>query len=183
MLRAAQKNIHHTNLTLRLTLTLSKIAQALYLYADHILWLSRSGLVKSINAKKWNDTANKYWFVSIVINLCRDFYELLKLIDETFARQGSKKSVENLVFGLSTYHFSSQSKRDLLNASLQTYSYLYRNRAVFIDTTKNICDLFIPMTALGYTKLRPSTVGILGAISSIAGIMVLLQPSAKLTPS
>lgn len=182
LLRAAQKTIHHRNLTLRLTLTLSKIAQALYLYADHILWLSRSGLVKSINAKKWNDTANKYWFVSIVINLCRDIYELSRLMDETFSL-GSKKSIENFVFGMNSSRFAIQSKRDLMNASLQAYSYIYRNRAVFIDTTKNLCDLFIPMTALGYTKLRPSTVGILGVVSSIAGIMVLIQPSAKLTPS
>lgn len=139
--------------------------------------------MKSINAKKWNDTANKYWFVSIVINLCRDVYELAKLIDETFGRNGGKKSVENFMFGMNTVHFSIQSKRDLMDASLKAYSYIYRNRAVFIDTTKNLCDLFIPMTALGYTKLRPSTVGILGVISSIIGIMVLVQPTTKLLPT
>lgn len=181
---AAQRTIHHTNVTLRLTLTLSKIAQALYLYADHIIWLSRSGLGKTIDAKKWNDTANKYWFVSIVMNLCRDFYELSRLIDRTLnAGNGrTKQTLYRWLFDTNA-NISSLSKRDLQRTSLQAYSYVYENRDIFIDTTKNLCDVFIPLTALGYTKLKPRTVGLLGVISSIAAIMVLLQPSAKLQPS
>lgn len=181
VLYAAQRTIHHTNVTLRLTLTLSKIAQALFLYADHIVWLSRTGLVKSIDAKKWNDTANKYWFVSIVMNLCRDVYELSKLIDRTLSGK-SRQTLYNWLFHTNA-NISTLSKRDLSRASLQVYSYLYENRDIFIDTTKNMCDVFIPLTALGYTKLKPRTVGILGVISSVAAIYVLLQPAAKLQPS
>lgn len=176
ILHAARRSIHHSNLTLRYTLTLSKIAHAVYLYADHILWLSRSGVVKAINASKWNETANKYWLASIVINLCRDFYELSKLIDQsTGGRRGRlTKRVEAI---------SLRSKQDLQRASLLVYSYVHTHRDVFIDTTKNLCDLFIPLTALGYTKLKPRTVGLLGVISSIAAILVLLEPAAKLVPS
>ncbi|XP_055311873.1 peroxisomal membrane protein 11B [Sitodiplosis mosellana] len=184
LMYAAQRTIHHTNVTIRLTLTLSKIAQALYLYADHILWLSRSGLAKSIDAKKWNDTANKYWFVSIVVNLCRDIYELSRLIDRTLnAGNGrNKQTLYRWIFDTNT-NISTLSKRDLTKASHQMYAYTYENRAIFIDTTKNLCDIFIPLTALGYTKLKPRTVGLLGVISSIAAIIVLLQPAAKLQPS
>lgn len=178
---AAQRTIHHSNVTLRLTLTLSKIAQALFLYADHIIWLSRTGLVKSIDAKKWNDTANKYWFVSIVMNLCRDLYELSQLIDRTLNGR-TKQTFYSWLFHTNA-NISTLTKRDLSKASLQVYSYMYENRDIFIDTTKNLCDVFIPLTALGYTKLKPRTVGILGVISSIAAIYVILQPSAKLQPS
>lgn len=184
VLYAAQRTIHHTNVTLRLTLTLSKIAQALFLYADHIIWLSRTGLVKSIDAKKWNDTANKYWFVSIVMNLCRDFYELSRLIDRTL-NSGNGRNNQTLYRWLfdTNANISSLSKNDFGKASLHAYSYVYENRAIFIDTMKNMCDVFIPLTALGYTKLKPRTVGLLGVISSIAAIMVLIQPAAKLQPS
>lgn len=175
LLHAARKNIHHRNITLRLTLTLSKIAQALYLYADHVLWLSRSGVVKSINANKWNETANKYWLASIAINLCRDMYELSKLFDQSVGRSGTITKR----FG----DISLRSKNDLHRTSLQMYSYVQSNRAIFIDTTKNLCDLFIPLTSLGYTNLKPRTIGMLGVISSIAGILVLLEPAAKLVPS
>lgn len=179
---AAQRTIHHTNVTLRLTLTLSKIAQALFLYADHIIWLSRTGLSKSIDAKKWNDTANKYWFVSIMMNLCRDFYEISKLIDRTLNAGRTKQTINRWLFETNA-NISTTSKRDMMNAGLQVYSYVYENRAIFIDTTKNLCDVFIPLTALGYTKLKPRTIGFLGVISSIAALIVLLQPAAKLQPS
>lgn len=184
MLYAAQRTIHHTNVTLRLTLTLSKIASALFLYADHIVWLSRTGLVKSIDAKKWNDTANKYWFVSIVMNLCRDIYELSALIDRTLKTSNgrSTQTINRWLFDTNA-NISTLSKRDFARASHQAYAYAYENRAIFIDTIKNACDLFIPLTALGYTKLKPRTVGLLGVISSIAAIIVLLQPAAKLHPS
>lgn len=184
VLYAAQRTIHHSNVTLRLTLTLSKIAQALFLYADHIIWLSRTGLVKSIDAKKWNNTANKYWFVSIVMNLCRDFYELSRLIDRTL-NSGNGRTKQTLYRWLfeTNSNISTLSKRDVSKASLYVYSYVYENRAIFIDTMKNMCDVFIPLTALGYTKLKPRTVGMLGVISSIAAIMVLIQPAAKLQPS
>lgn len=182
LMYAAQRTIHHSNVTLRLTLTLSKIASALFLYADHILWLSRSGLIKSIDAKKWNDTANKYWFVSIVMNLCRDFYELSRLIDRTLNSGRTKQTLSRWLFDTNA-NISTVSKQDLSKASLQAYSYVYENRAIFIDTMKNMCDVFIPLTALGYTKLKPRTVGLLGVISSIAAIIVLIQPAAKLQPS
>lgn len=184
VLNAAQKSIHHTNVTLRLTLTLSKIAQALFLFADHIIWLSRSGLSKSINAKKWNDTANKYWFVSIVANLCRDFYEITQLIERTLnsGNGRTRQSIHGWLFNTNT-NISTLSKKDLSKASLQAYAYVYENRAIFIDTIKNLCDVFIPATALGYTKLKPRTVGLLGVISSIAALIVLIQPTAKLQPS
>lgn len=178
LLHAARRNIHHRNLILRLTLTLSKIAQALFLYADHILWLSRSGVVKSINANKWNETANKYWLASIVINLCRDMYELSKLFDQSIGGGGGGGTITKR-FG----NISVRSRNDLQRASLHLYSYMQYNRAIFVDTTKNLCDLFIPLTALGYTKLKPRTIGMLGVISSIAGILVLLEPAAKLVPS
>lgn len=184
MLYAAQRTIHHTNVTLRLTLTLSKIASALFLYADHIVWLSRTGLGKSIDAKKWNDKANKYWFVSIVMNLCRDIYELSRLIDRTLnASNGrSKQTINRWLFDTNA-NISTLSKQDFKTASHQAYQYIYENRAIFIDTVKNACDVFIPLTALGYTNLKPRTVGMLGVISSIAAIMVLIQPAAKLQPS
>lgn len=168
---AAQKTIHLHNLTLRFTITISKLAQALYLYADHIIWLSRSGINKSIDAKKWNDRANKFWLLSIVMNLCRDFYEISKLINTSSLNGHSiKRTISNL---------NTQKNFDFMH---HFYSWQYAHRSVLLDTTKNICDFFIPLTALGYTNLKPRTVGILGVISSLIALSVLIQPSVKLTP-
>lgn len=183
LMYAAHRSVHHANVFLRFTITMSKIAQALYLYCDHIIWLSRTGLTKSIDANKWNRTANKFWFVSIVMNLCRDFYELSKLMERTFHGNGSTKRTINRWLFDTNANISLLSKNDLTNASLQAYSYMYENRAIFLDATKNLCDVFIPLTGLGYTRLKPRTVGLLGVISSIAALIVLIQPAAKLQPS
>lgn len=112
---------------------------------------------------------------------CRDFYELSKLLNRTL-KGSNKQTLYRWLFDTNS-NITTLSKRDLSKATHQLYEYLYEHRDVFIDTTKNVCDVFIPLTALGYTKLKPRTVGILGVISSLAAIYVLIQPHAKLQPS
>lgn len=184
LLYAAQKSIHHTNIPLRVTITLSKVAQALYLYADHIIWLSRSGLTKATDAKKWNDEANKYWFIAITMNLCRDLYEISRLIDRTLKsdRNAAKQTLHRWLFDTDR-NIATLSKQDLARTSMHVYGFLYEHRDIFVDTTKNLCDVFIPLTALGYTSLKPRTVGLLGMISSVAALYCLIQPTAKLLPA
>ena len=38
----------------------------------------------------------------------------------------------------------------------------------------------IPLTALGYTRLSPGAIGFLGMISSLAGLLTLIDPHAQL---
>lgn len=156
------------NATIRYTVTLSKIANSLFLFADHILWLGRAD-VCSIDTEKWSRTCNKYWLYSITMNLVRDFYELSRIV------QYQKHSVvpDN---GVNNFN-------DVIKALTRVISIIQSNQNVVIDTVKNGCDFFIPLNALGYTKLSPGTIGLLGAISSIAGLLVLLDPQKKLSPS
>ncbi|XP_055920222.1 peroxisomal membrane protein 11B-like [Eupeodes corollae] len=90
---ASLKTFHYPDSAIRVTHTLSKLSQALYLIADHLMWLSRTGLFKSINARKWSQTANKYWLLSITMKLCRDVYEILRLVD--LHRAARKSGVAN----------------------------------------------------------------------------------------
>lgn len=52
--------------------------------------------------------------------------------------------------------------------------------ALFLDTVKNVCDLFIQMTYLDLIYLSPGTVGFLGCVSSAIGIYLLIYPELKL---
>lgn len=171
------KSIHHHDYTLRITLTLSKLCQALYLFADHFLWLARAGLLSEINLRKWTRHANKYWLLSVIMNLCRDFYEIMNLWDlhRTACRSDLRAQPSPVV--------SIRSPRDFARLALHSYSLMLDHKDVLVDTVKNTCDLFIPLTALGFTNLTPRTIGMLGAISSVAGIMALVTPSAKLLPA
>ncbi|XP_055917599.1 peroxisomal membrane protein 11B-like [Eupeodes corollae] len=173
---ASLKTFHYPDAAIRVTLTLSKLSQALYLIADHLMWLSRTGLFKSINARKWSQTANKYWLLSITMNLCRDVYEILRLVD--LHRAARKSGVANTRLSACI-----RSPRDFQRLALQSYGVLYGHRDVVVDTVKNVCDFFIPFAALGYANLSPRTIGLLGTISSMAGIMVMAEPSTQLLPS
>lgn len=176
LLYASLRTIHYPDAAIRVTLTLSKLSQSLFLMADHLMWLSRTGLFKSINVQKWSKTANKYWLLSITMNLCRDVYEILRLVD--LHRAANKSGMSD-----SRISVCVRSPRDLQRLALESYGVLYGHRDVVVDTVKNMCDFFIPFSALGYANLSPRTIGILGAISSMAGLITIAQPTTQLVPS
>lgn len=156
---------------LRITLTTSKLAHALYLYADHIVWLTKSGFLKT-DSDSWNRTANRFWLFSIIANLMRDFYEIYHILE---ANRTSFLRPSELLNSSMRFEFNESIKHllTLLNC----------HKDVFIDTLKNSCDLFIPLTALGFTKLSPSAVGTLGALSSLAALVTIVKPITKLVPA
>ncbi|XP_072942796.1 peroxisomal membrane protein 11B [Epargyreus clarus] len=168
----ALNNMHIDDPILRFALTTSKLTHGLYLYADHIVWLAKSGFLKT-DTDKWNRTANKFWLLSIIANLVRDFYEILHILElnrTTLLKPSHllNGSIQNFDFYVSMKHL---------------YTVIHCHKDVFIDTLKNSCDLFIPLTALGFTKLSPSAVGALGAASSIAALVTIIKPITKLVPA
>lgn len=168
VLYAALPLFQHKDGTVRVTLILSKIANSLFLLCDHILWLGRSDLCQ-INTERWTKLSNKYWLYSITMNLARDFYEIISILRAQSRQILPTNGVKSL--------------NDAYLILFKALMCVHANRPVFIDTLKNCCDFFIPLTALGKVNLSPGTVGVLGVISSIAGIIVLLQPLSKLSPA
>lgn len=162
----ALKMMKYPEVTIRVTLTLSKIANALFLLADHIIWIGRVGLLR-VNIEKWSKIANKYWLMNIIMNLTRDIYEIIKIL-ETEGKDVLMRAPK----------FSSNLWRQY-----ELLYHLRNHKSIVIDTIKNGCDMFIPLTALGFTKLTPGTIGILGMISSIVSIYTLIYPLYKLTPA
>lgn len=174
--------IHYPDLTIRITLTLSKLATALFLFADHIIWFARSGVFQNINLEKWNNIANRYWLMSITLNLVRDVYEIMNILKCNkgiiFAKKGQGLTRVGKSESVCPININ-----DVLPVFLRGFQCVQGQTDVFVDTIKNACDFFIPLTALGYTRLSPAMVGSLGVVSSIAGILALVKPMAKLTPS
>ncbi|XP_064551784.1 peroxisomal membrane protein 11B [Drosophila montana] len=172
---ASLRAIHYPDFTIRVTLTMSKLSQALFLLADHLLWLARTGLT-AVDPKKWSRIANKYWLFSIIMNLCRDLYEIMRVLDLHKASCSS---------GITRCKIPARinSPADFKKLALHSYGLVLGHKDIVVDTVKNVCDFFIPLTALGYTSLTPRTIGKLGAISSAAGLWALLEPTAKLTPA
>lgn len=166
-LQAALSSMRYPDLMIRITLTLSKISNALFLLADHIIWVGRAGICQ-VNVDKWNQVSNKYWLMAIVMNLARDVYEISQIME--------RESV-----GLRLR--ASRSCKLNLPIQIRALCRVQNHTDVLVDTVKNSCDIFIPLTSLGYTKLSPGVVGLLGFISSAAGLYSLIYPMAKLSPA
>ncbi|KAG8187484.1 hypothetical protein JTE90_009550 [Oedothorax gibbosus] len=168
---AALSSLHLADLTLRYTVTFSKINMALYLFADHIIWLGRVGLIK-VDKQKWTTLSYKLWLYYLVMNLTRDVYEISRIMNKlsigglNHELHGRKPQPSNTIFG----------RLNLLRRALLLH------KDVVVDTVKNGCDVCLPLSQLGYLPISPRTVGLLGAVSSIAGILPLLDSSFKLAP-
>lgn len=146
--------IKYPDPTVRITLIVAKMANAFYLLADHFIWVGRVGILR-VDLEKWNKVANKYWLLTIVMSLTRDIYEIVKIMER---------------------------KKNIFNQH-RVLSRLKDHREVIMDTVKNGCDIFIPLTALGVTKCTPGTIGLLGIISSLIGLYTIIDPLYKLSPS
>lgn len=72
-----------------LTVTGSKVALALYLYYDHLVWLHQVKL-RIGNVAEWSKKSNGWWAVSILVNLVRD----LKEVSSVILRQPSPRTLD-----------------------------------------------------------------------------------------
>ncbi|XP_064472785.1 peroxisomal membrane protein 11B-like [Ornithodoros turicata] len=167
-LHSALATIGLPNVPLRLCLTLTRLAYALYMLVDNLVWLHQVGLI-TIDKDGWYHTANKLWLVSAVAALARDLYEVSELLT-LYLGGGGAPALRSRCKQIST----------LSELGVQ---FLTVHRSLVLDLVKNFADFWLPYTALGYTGLRPGTIGLLGIISSLAGIMPMFQPSLKLVPS
>nr|CAH7722395.1 unnamed protein product [Callosobruchus chinensis] len=158
---------HEEESVLRYTIILSKIANSLFLLADHLLLLGRADFYPT-DTQKWSRLSNKYWLYSITMNLIRDFYEISQTLR-------SEKKIIMPGNGLRNFD-------DFKKVLLKSFIVLNSRRDILIDTLKNCCDFFIPYSALGHANLSPGSVGLLGTISSLMGLLVLINPRNKLIP-
>lgn len=172
-LHSALTSIHYPDPVLKFTLTLGKIANSLFLFADHIVWLSRTGLMNNVDSNKWVKISNKYWLLNLIMNLVRDFYEIKKFFSEVNITDCLKNEFAQKPFSLQM----------CLIAIRRIFNMLLIREDILVDTVKNFCDIWIPLSGLQKVKLRPSIVGLLGTISSLAAIITLVKPLAKLSPA
>ncbi|XP_042235443.1 peroxisomal membrane protein 11A-like [Homarus americanus] len=175
VLHGTLRTLHLPDAVLRVTLTLSRIYQSFFLLVDHIIWVGRVGLF-DINKEKWSDYSNKFWLGSIILNLLRDIYEIYQILRKQAHCQNPVSCLYKNVPVIKTVYNSIPATRPLVQ-------FAEEHRDVFWDSLKNLCDLWIPLTSLGHTKLSPGMVGILGSVSSFAGLVAVLDPLAKLVPA
>ncbi len=172
VMHSALQSVHLPDSTLRVTLTFSRIASSLYLLCDHMLWLGRMGLI-DVDKNEWSQWSNKFWLYSITMNLMRDIYEIINILRISNSTNLAQKHLGH-----------SSTIRVTPSITTQTaIEWIIKNKNVCIDTLKNFCDFWIPMTSLGHTKLSPSTIGFLGLLSSLIAILQIFDYTYRVSPS
>lgn len=179
-IEATKQTLKVSDPVLRLCLTVANLNRGLYFICDNVLWVKNVGLIHDINKDRWSLHASRFYFLSLVMNLTRDVYVISQIMvkrarDKQFQQKIDQHLNESpevatvVIPQLDAFLF-------LLFESLKSHP------AVALDTIKNICDLFIPLDRLGIHQLNAGVVGFCGLISSVLGIVSLLQPSLKLKP-
>lgn len=185
---------------IRLTSTLSRIASSCFMAIDHIVCLHKLGLIpaKSLDAAAWDKTSTRFWLYSIVMGLVRDIYEIMKVYKEACQirkrkitghnhrhnkhspdETASKHSIH--IKGLPAT-LNPAVGQCIISAKIATKC-LSQHADITIDFIKNICDLCIPLTVLGYIKMSPGKIGLLGIVSTIASAIPQIDPMLKMVPA
>lgn len=179
-IETAKRTIHLADPVVNLCLTMANINRALYFLCDNVVWARSLGLIQNVDAERWRLNASRFYFVTLVLNLTRDAYDISQLMAQ---RARDKHMQERMRQHLDDSHQVAEVVVPQLDAFLFLLQESLRaNPAVALDTLKNICDLFIPMNHLGIYKTNGGVVGFCGLVSSLLGIVTLLQPSLKIKP-
>ena len=172
---------HIPNIVLRSLLTLSRIAQGLFLVADHILLVGRIGLLK-INYDKWNQLYNRCWLYSVTLNLLRyetlidvwkntavstcynflhfrDIYEIRQFLNghnpSTIARSVPHGNTSKDVLCTNSQMTVQRLFRRFSQLAFSSAAFCIENKHLTIDSIKNMCDILIPLSNLGNLRLNP----------------------------
>ena len=199
MLENALKSIHLQDDFLRNILTFSYINQSCYLLLDNATWLNSMGIVNlKARANELNRWSNKFWLFSAILFVARDIHDLIGVIqgeenenDNNNRFSQLNKYTLNETSGAYTSvakkstSSSVVSKKTIIMRILKKLRSLLckkRNQPLLLDTAKNLCDMFLPMSNLEFIKISPGMQGFLGLISSLISLLIVFNQKYKLSP-
>ncbi|XP_068595528.1 peroxisomal membrane protein 11A [Brachionichthys hirsutus] len=179
-IEAAKRTVQLPDRVLCLCLTVANINRALYFVCDNIIWARSVGLIRDIDKEHWSLNASRCYFLSLVMNLTRDVYAVLQLMVQRARDSRFRQKMDQHLHG-------NPEVADVVLPQLDALLFLLLESLrshpdVALDVLKNTCDLFIPLDKLGIYKTHAGVVGFCGLISSLIGIVTLVQPKLKIKP-
>ncbi|XP_067999527.1 peroxisomal membrane protein 11A isoform X2 [Melanerpes formicivorus] len=170
---AARRTTQLSDVVPRFCLTASNLSRALYFVCDTVLWLKSVGLRPDIDRPKWHSWATKCYYISLLLNLGRDWYEISWRLEQAIQEEKVKENFCRREVGC----VKSEGFPGFL---LLLFQVLKRHPALLLDLVKNLCDLPGPLDTLAIYKTNPGVIGFCGVLSSLVGILTLARPHLKL---
>nr|XP_057930908.1 peroxisomal membrane protein 11A [Doryrhamphus excisus] len=179
-IEAAKRAVRLSDRVLCLCLTTANINRALYFLCDNTLWAENVGLIGGIHKERWSYNASRYYLFSLIMSLTRDAYVIWQLMAQRARDKRFRQKME-------THLNESPEVADVIIPQLDAFLFLLLHSlktqpSVVLDAIKNICDLSLPLDKLGIYKTNAGVVAFCGLVSSLIGIVTLLQPNLKIKP-
>lgn len=153
MFLAAIKGSKVQDPLIRICIVGARMCRVVYFLYDILNWCCRVTLMKG-SAKDYAKKAAPFWFIAVVFGLIRDAYEIINYILRVKAK----------------------------HQNLSVKEAVTQRPDIAVDTMKNACDFLIPLKIWGKLEMTTGTMGVLGLMSSICGMLTLWSPTFKLTP-
>lgn len=158
MLDKAVGSLSIPDALVRTTTSFSYINTCLYYLTDHVVWFGRTG-IGEVDNSRWTKHGNKFWLISVVMNLTRLLYQFRALL--TIEPTSLPRHLDmGVTSSHAIYHL-------LVRITL-------RNRTLILDLVKNLCDFFMIMAFLGSMPQSGKVIGVLGVLSSLITILSVL---------
>lgn len=142
-----------------------QLGYAGYLTFDALTVLDATGIRKWEGAKRMQQEAYRFWALGLICSVVNQAHTLWRL-QQREARV-DRKDGEGVV----------ESKRITMYGPVTCYEFtgemltIYRERAVSqTQLVSDLCDLAVPVSALGWAALDDGAVGIAGTVSSLIGV-------------
>lgn len=148
------ESFHIRNKRIGTLFGLIAVCQGLFMLFDNLLLLNRYKIVHLSNPQRLQEYLNQVWLLWISLALTRDYYE----IQASFA-------------------IGQHQQRSLIRRA----DVFWANKPLVIDTIKNLCDLYIPLSNLNIVRANTGLQGLAGTVSSILGLLQLWDKSYQLT--
>jgi peroxin-11B len=159
---------------IRFCTTGRQLGYGAYMLTDTLTYLDASGVRPSAMAKRMQVQAYKAWMTGLCFSVLNGVYTIYKSTSEEAAQTdkavAAEKTVE--VKKLQRYVFDPACWKTTL---LTPYS---ERSAAQTQLVSDLCDLFIPVSALGFINVDDGVVGLAGAVSSLIGLMAQWNKTA-----
>lgn len=142
-----------------------QLGYAGYMSCDTLTYLDAAGVRPSLLAKRLQREAYKFWLAGISFSVLNGLYALYQGRQQAAQSSEPEKAVE--IKALQKYVvvflcFRRGCFADLVNRA---------RSATQVQLVSDLCDLTIPLSALGYANLDDGIVGLAGSLSSLLGVL------------
>ncbi|XP_061533784.1 peroxisomal membrane protein 11A [Phycodurus eques] len=179
-IEAAKRTMRLSDRVLCVCLTAANINRALFFICDNTLWAGSVGLLRLIDKERWSVNASRFYLLSLVMSLTRDVYVISQLIVQRARdKHFRKKMISHLNESPEVAEVIIPHWDAFVFLLLQSFK---SHPPVVLDTIKNICDLSMPLDKLGIYPSNAGIVSFCGLVSSLIGIVTLIQPKLRIKP-